>query len=77
MSDKVKWRDAKGLRDRIDELEANLATARNDALDEAAKVGGDAAVKVLLIQEPGAIILHQQLVRQIVATPIRALKDKP
>ena len=44
-----------------------------EALMEAAKVAGDAAVEVLLRNEPSASPLKIQLTRQAVANPIRAL----
>lgn len=44
-----------------------------DARAEAARVAGDAAVAILLRNEPDASPLKQQLARQAVAVPILAL----
>ena len=57
--------------DRISAIPA--ADARAEALKEAARVAGDAAVAILLRNEPDASPLKQQLARQAVAVPILAL----
>ena len=43
------------------------------AFRTAATVAGDAAVKVLLRQDPDASLLRKQMTRQAVANPVRAL----
>ena len=62
---------------RIADLERQLAEARDKALEEAAVVGGDAAVEVLLRQEPDASPIKVQLTRQAAAKAIRNLKGTP
>jgi hypothetical protein len=54
-------------------LRAQLAEARNKALEEAAVAGGDAAVD-MIARDPGASPLRLQLARQAIAKAIRNLK---
>lgn len=55
---------------------AAIARIRADALREAAEVGGQASVDLLLRHDPSASILEKQLVRRAVAAPILALIEK-
>jgi hypothetical protein len=55
---------------RLAEVERQLA----EALEEAAVAGGQAAVEVLLRQEPDASPLKTQMTRQAIAKAIRNLK---
>lgn len=60
--------------DRIEALEAQLATARREALEEAAKVALNPPPSDL---KPGALDTPCAFQRKVIATAIRALGDKP